>query len=68
MKYIALCDSYGVAGGYVKQGDTVTITERQKKACDSEYFDVLFAPVDQESQPVDQEFHQEENDGDVGDE
>ncbi|WP_277293512.1 hypothetical protein [Veillonella montpellierensis] len=59
MKYIALCDSYGVAGGYVKQGETVTITDRQKKACDSEYFDVLFAPVDQEP-------HQEENDGDVG--
>lgn len=52
MEYIALCDSYGFAGGYVKEGETVTITDKQKKEYDSKYFDALFAPVGGVEEPA----------------
>lgn len=61
MEYIALCDSYGFAGGYVKEGETVTITDKQKNEYDSKYFDALFAPVGgvEEPAPQDQSFGQD---------
>lgn len=52
MEYIALCDSYGFAGGYVKEGETVTITDKQKNEYDSKYFDALFAPVGGVEEPA----------------
>ena len=52
MEYIALCDSYGFAGGYVKEGETVTITDKQKKEYDSKYFEALFAPIGGVEEPA----------------
>ena len=52
MEYIALCDSYGFAGGYVKEGETVTITDKQKNEYDSKYFNALFAPVGGVEEPA----------------
>lgn len=62
MEYIALCDSYGFAGGYVKEGETVTITDKQKKEYDSKYFEALFAPVGGVEEPAPAEV----NDAPVG--
>ena len=52
MEYIALCDSYGFAGGYVKEGETVIITDKQKNEYDSKYFNALFAPVGGVEEPA----------------
>lgn len=63
MEYIALCESYGFAGGYVKKGETVTITDKQKEEYDPKYFEALFVPVGGVKEPN----TGEANDAPVGD-
>lgn len=45
MEYIALKESYGFGGRYLKEGDTVIITDEEKADIDEAYFNALFKAV-----------------------